>query len=111
MKETMRQIMLSAWVISKETGFGIGYGLRMAWKSFRLQAKMRTDVVKFTYMKVAGGLREARGTLCGMFVPGGFSWALDAKDTRKRNDGVVTYYDMEKNGWRSFRKANLISIQ
>lgn len=107
MKETMSYIMRVAWAIAKETGMSISYGLKQAWKNFRLQRALRKDVVKFTYIKVSGGIREARGTLCGEFVPGG----LLAEGTgRKQNDGVLCYFDMVKNGWRSFRKANLVSV-
>lgn len=108
MKERNSYIMRMAWVIVKETGMSFGYALRMAWKNFRLQSAMRKDVVRFAYMKLSGGLREARGTLCGMFIPGG----LSSEGTgRRQNEGVLCYYDMDKNGWRSFHKANLISVQ
>lgn len=110
MENVMNNIMHSAWVISKETGLGISYGLKKSWESFRLQAKMRVEVVKFSYKTVKGGFRVAHGTLSGLFVPGGFSWMFSTSEPRKHNDGVVRYYDMDRRGWRSFKKANLISV-
>ena len=107
MKETMSYIMRIAWVIAKETGKSISYGLRLAWRNFRLQTALRKRVIEFTYMKLSGEVRKATGTLNGEYVPGGLTVAGTG---RKANDGVLCYYDMAKNGWRSFRKANLVSV-
>ena len=107
MKEQMSYVMRMAWFIAKETGTSISYGLKQAWKNFKLQLALKKEVVSFTYLKISGGIRTAKGTLCGDFVPGGFS---ASGTTRKQNDGVLCYYDMVKNGWRSFRKANLVSV-
>ena len=103
----MSYIMRIAWVIAKETGMSISYGLKLAWKNFRLQGALRKKVTEFTYMKLSGEVRKAVGTLNGEYVPGGLTVGGTG---RKINDGVLCYYDMVKNGWRSFRKANLISV-
>ena len=107
MKEQMSYLMRMAWVIAKESGMSISYGLKLAWKNFKLQLALRKEVVTFTYIKVAGGIRTAKGTLNGDYVPGGLTVGGTG---RKQNDGVLCYYDMVKNGWRSFRKANLVSV-
>ena len=108
MKENRSKIMRLAWSIVRETRMSISYGLKVAWRNFKLQTAMKTEVVKFVYMKVSGGIREARGTLCGQFVPGGFS--MDYKSKKKPNEDVLCYFDMDRNAWRSFRKSNLVSM-
>lgn len=64
-----------------------------------LVTKMKTEVVTFFYVKVTTGkIRRARGTLC----PDYFSYTR--KGNRKTNDSIVIYWDMEKKGFRCFRK-------
>lgn len=66
------------------------------------------SVVNFSFMKMDGTTRDAYGT-------------LNEEALRKNNalpkdagydvpDDVVRYYDVDKDGWRSFRIENLISV-
>ena len=59
---------------------------------------------RFYFRKVDGSIREAFGTLAENIVP-----PTQGSD-RKRNETCQTYYDTEKEAWRCFKKANLISI-
>ena len=58
--------------------------------------------MKFHYEKEDGTIRQAFGTLKSDIVP-----ALVGSD-RKRADNVQTYFDMERQSWRSFKKINLL---
>ena len=60
--------------------------------------------MKFYFQKVDGSVREAYGTLRENLVP------ATAGSERKRNDTVQVFFDTEKNEWRCFKKANLLSI-
>lgn len=75
--------------------------LRLAWKSAKLAKKMRHDVCKFLYTKADGSLRIAYGTLFGVPATSG---------NRKPNILVQPYFDKEVDGWRSFRKGNLLKV-
>lgn len=74
--------------------------LSNAWRIIKLQAKMKLGSVSFTFKKIDGSLRKAVGSL---------------KDTpatvgsdKAKNYGVMTYFDVESNGWRSFKVENLV---
>lgn len=74
--------------------------LKMAWKIVKLQFELCLGVVCFKYRKVDGSIRQAKGTLDN--VP-----AVKGTDKAK-NWGNICYYDIDANGWRSFRAENLI---
>jgi hypothetical protein len=57
-----------------------------------------------TVVLVDGTIREAYGTLKESIVP------PTGNDSRRKNDTVQVYYDTEKQEWRCFKKANLMSI-
>ena len=67
--------------------------------------KMRTEVVTFTFTKVGGTTRIARGTLRIDVLP-------QTKGTgRPTPENIQVYYDVDKKSWRSFKKNNLIEIK
>lgn len=73
-----------------------------------LKSLMRKSVVKFTYLKKDGEERVACGTLDMEVIPEEAHPVGDSD--RKVSDDVIRYYDVEKNGWRSFAIQNLESI-
>ena len=86
--------------------------LKYAWwfEGFRL--KLQKGIYDFSYFKTDGSIREARGTLNMELIP---------EDKRPKGDmsdgaacepapGVFTYYDLIKQGWRSFRCDNFIGF-
>jgi hypothetical protein len=66
---------------------------------------MKLRIVKFYYQKVDGTVREAYGTMAAGIIP-----SVAGDDTRKKNDTVQVYFDTEKQEWRCFKKANLVSV-
>ena len=67
-----------------------------------LKYKMRRGIVTFSFKKADGTIREARGTLRRSLLP-------PTKGTGiKPSPLVFVYYDVEKCGWRSFRRENLL---
>jgi hypothetical protein len=100
----LREIMQQAWSLIKKNGFSLSNALKQAWALWRLKIKMRLGIVKFYYQKVDMTIREAYGTLCDNLVP-----EILGTDTRKKNDTVQTYYDTERESWRCFKKANLVT--
>lgn len=78
--------------------------LRTAWANVKLRAAMYVRIVKFYFQKVDGTLREAYGTLKASTLP------ATQGTGRKANDTIQTYYDTEKQEYRSFKKANLVRL-
>lgn len=104
-RSTLHDIMTLAWQFVKRNGFTMSEALKAAWANIKLKAAMKNRIVKFYFQKVDGSVREAYGTLKDNLIP-----AIAGTDNRKRNDTVQVFYDTEKQEWRCFKKANLISI-
>ena len=103
-KRQMIEIMQLAWQFVKRNGFSMSEALKVAWRNFKVKNQMKQRIVKFYFQKVDGSVREAYGTLRENLVP------ATAGSERKRNDTVQVFFDTEKNEWRCFKKANLLSI-
>ena len=96
--------MKRAWMLVKVYGFSMAEAMKQAWLVLRLKAAMKNGIVKFMYTKLNGEVRTAWGTLKDGLIP-------ETKDTeRKKNESLITYYDNEKQAYRSFKVANLIKI-
>lgn len=70
---------------------------------------LKEGKVTFTYKKVNGEVREALGTLNGKF-----SNTLESYKTKNENQkttpGVIKYFDLNSDGWRSFKEENFIEM-
>ena len=104
-RNVLHDIMTLAWQFVKRNGFTMSEALKAAWANIKLKAAMKNRIVKFYFQKVDGSVRETYGTLKDNLIP-----AIAGTDNRKRNDTVQVFYDTEKQEWRCFKKANLISI-
>jgi len=97
-------IFTLAWQFIKRNGMSLSEALKLAWANFKLKARMQVAVVKFHFTKVDGSIREAYGTLQASLLP-------PTKGTgRKFNDSLQTYFDTEKQEYRCFKKANLLTL-
>lgn len=67
-----------------------------------LREKMHEHVVHFKYEKADGSVREAFGTLKENLVK------VQPQGVREVPDSVFTYWDLEADGWRCFRKDRYI---
>ena len=85
--------------------------LRHAWYFVHLREMMKTGIVRFSYFKQDGSIREARGTLCASLVP-------DDKKPHPVTDNpspvtsfkTIPYYDLDRQDWRSFRITDFIGF-
>lgn len=102
-KNQLSNVMSLAWQFIKRNGYTLSEALKTAWANVKLKAKMKKGIVKFYFQKVDGSLREAYGTLKESMLP-------MTKEERKTNVTIQTYYDTERQSWRSFKRANLIKI-
>lgn len=103
-RSTLHDIMTLAWQFVKRNGFTMSEALKAAWANIKLKTAMNNRIVKFYFQKVDGSIREAYGTLKENLIP------ATNGDKRKRNDTVQVFFDTEKQEWRCYKKANLISI-
>lgn len=105
MKPTeLSTIMSQAWKFVKITGQSLSDCLKKAWSNFKLKQSMLKGVVKFYYQKVDGTVREAYGTLKSALLPP----AKESETKRKSNDTLFTYFDTERQEYRSFKKLNIV---
>jgi len=72
-----------------------------------LQQKLREGIVEFAYTKKDGSTRNAKGTLNTELIDK-FGATPKGTGTAKQNDEVLAYYDINAEGWRSFRKESLL---
>ena len=99
----LSMIMTEAHRFIKIAGMRLSEALKRAWANFKLVARMRIGIVKFYYQKVDGSIREAYGSLNSKHIT-----PIAGSYNRKKNDTVQTYFDTEKQEWRSFKKLNLM---
>ncbi len=73
----------------------------------KLNKALHDGEQKFKYKKKDGTIRTATGTLKTSVIP-----KDDREDKRRytKSEEVFYYYDIEKDGWRAFRKENYLGM-
>lgn len=104
-REFLHEVMQLAWQFVRRNGLSKSEAMRLSWANLRLWGKMKKGVVCFRFMKTDGSVREASGTLNNGLMP-----AIKSLGKRTANDAVQAYYDTACGEFRSYRKANLLSI-
>lgn len=106
MKKTdLRAIMQMAWQFVKRNGMTLADALKKAWQVFKLKAQMMKGIVRFYFRKVDGTIREAYGTLKADLMP-----EIKGEDSRRKNDTVQTYFNTERQEFRCFKLANIVTL-
>lgn len=103
-RNQLRDLMRQAWQLVKVYGFTMAEAMRQSWMLLKLKKAMSNGIVKFFYQKINGEIRTAWGTLKADLIP------ETSGSEKKKNDSVMVYFDQEKQCYRSFKKANLLSI-
>ncbi len=99
----LRSIVCQAWMFIKMYGMSKSEAFKQAWKNWKLKVAMKHHIVKFVFEKVDGSTRTAWGTLIEKMLP------PTSGQERKPNPTTQVYYDCEKQAYRCFKVANLIS--
>jgi hypothetical protein len=91
-------VFKNAWSMPRDAEFSSR--LSQAWRVYRFKKQLHRGVVYFSYKKLDGTIRQASGTLQNIeqFIRG----------TGKENYSSVAYFDLEANGWRSFKPEFLL---
>lgn len=76
---------------------------------FELKETLENGVVTVVFEKVDGTLREMKCTLLTEYLPKTEGPTLLTE--RKEPDNVLSVWDVENNGWRSFRVDNIKEIR
>jgi len=106
--------MTDAWEIFRRntSNWTFGTCLKLAWRRLKMLAALRVMKVKFSFTKVDGSTRQAKGTLskdaAGYSINSGKQFD-EAGD--QVNPMLVRYWDLEKNGVRCFKIENLIEAK
>ena len=69
----------------------------------RMRKELRDNIITFKFRKRNGELRTAHGTLHPDYLP-------PLKGGAPRPERQMVYYDLDKEGWRSFRSYSFIKI-
>ena len=87
------------------------YAMRAAWEIEKIRDYLRTGLVSFSYAKVNGDCRTALGTTNPLLIPADkMPKSAADPDLSKERLGIITYYDLDKDGWRSFYFYSLNQI-
>lgn len=104
-KNQMKEVMLMAWRFFKVTGESFSECLKKSWLILKLSKEMKSRTVQFFYQKVNVEIRQAFGTMKEEKIHD----KIKGTGVRK-NEDLFNYWDTEADGWRSFKKFNLIKI-
>lgn len=96
------KVFCMAYELMRATGKAFAVCLSRAWALYRLTKQMHKGIVSFAYEKSDGSLRKAKGTLKDI--------QNLIKGTGSENYKTVRYFDIEANGFRSFKVENFITI-
>ena len=108
MKNEPTRAMIMAHIFHKDKpGFKWQDCLRHAWYFVRFRRWLTDHVVKFTYFKKDRTIRQAIGTTNLFFVPLD-KWPKGQADDQNKSCNTITYFDLEKQDWRSFDIRNFI---
>ena len=72
-----------------------------------IKQTLASGVVNFKYTKKDGSERIASGTRHMDFIK---TQGAEPKGTGTEKIGVITYYDLDKEAWRSFREESFVEF-
>jgi hypothetical protein len=112
---------LTCWLANflvNKRGFDRSKAFKCAHAIYRLTNELAKGLLEFSYMKDDGTLRHARGTLCDGVSDRFDEWKrkqaekpMDKKAKSKTKPReIITYWDLDKEGFRSFRADRLIEV-
>ena len=112
---------LTCWLANflvNKRGFDRSKAFKCAHAIYRLTNELAKGLLEFSYIKDDGTLRHARGTLCDGVSNRFDEWkrkqAEKPKDKKAKAKNkpreIITYWDLDKEGFRSFRADRLIEV-
>lgn len=77
---------------------------------YELKQTLEGNVATVVFQKKDGTERAMRCTLLAEYLPAPQGPQLLTEETRKENESVLSVWDIENGGWRSFRLDSIKSI-
>jgi hypothetical protein len=77
---------------------------------YELKQQLQGNVATVVFTKADGTERTMRCTLLAEYLPVPEGAQLLTESVRKENDNVLSVWDIENGGWRSFRLDSIKSI-
>ena len=113
--QSRRIICEQANFLVYQRGFDRSKAFKCAHAFYRAVEQLAKGLLEFSYMKNDGTIRHARGTLCDGVSEKFDEWkrkqAEKPKDKEPEDDSakyVIKYWDLDKEGFRSFKAENLL---
>lgn len=76
-----------------------------------IRQRLNLSVVKFSFKKKNGDLRQATGTTNISLLNELFDLNLEEKEqSEQQRNGTTLYYDLGSKGWRCFKDDNFIQV-
>jgi len=79
------------------------HGLKPEKKRNYIKDMLQVDILKVTFTKKDGTLRDMYCTLQNEFIPEHKDYYTETATKREKNLSVLSVFDVEKADWRSFR--------
>jgi len=95
-----------AWGVVRKNGMTWKQAYHHAVNALSMKERLSSGVVEFKFTKLDGTLRPAKGTRSLEFIPAQFH--PKGTSTKPETTNVVSFFDVENNGWKSFDIANLV---
>ena len=105
-----RWVMEEAYVLQDAENMSWQDALRKSYLVRDLLEALGRGIAEFTYMKHDGTERVARGTLCHGVSEAFDSYKFQSDGMHYCGGNVVTYWDLDQQGFRAFRTERLVSI-
>ena len=91
-------------VILKGSPIDSSRALKYAWWFESFRDKLASGVWRFSYFKKEGGIREAVGTRMPSLIPADKTPKCPQTNKEwKERAASIPYFDLDQQGWRSFR--------
>lgn len=79
----------------------------MVYTKESIRSLLKNDVLEVVFIKTDGSVREMRCTLQEKVVE---AYEKKTDKVKPENDSVVSVWDLDNNGWRSFKIDSIQSI-
>jgi hypothetical protein len=84
-------------------------GSELEWQANHLREILKQNVVNLVFIKKDGSERKMRCTLLEQFLPQQTDLEEAIERNSKKNNEVISVWDLEAEGWRSFRVDSILT--
>ena len=82
----------------------------LGWYFVHFCQALRNGVVTFSFWKKDGSIREAKGTTHPLLIPEDMKPTSDSSLKGRANYSAISFFDLDKQDWRSFSITNFIGF-